>query len=160
MHTAQPFSVLALAAVLTTCAPTDRAPAGDDAAVQQQIADRLAGLRAALLAGSVDSFLTFWTDDVRVLEPGVDRSGEAFRQYIREFLATGKVVSLDIQPYDRFVHGDVAYETGQYDETAQIPGQSPMVFKNYYFSRWERGEDGLWRIDRFVAGPRDAPAGM
>lgn len=153
---------IVFAAFLVTmagCAPS-ATPAADETAVQQQLTERVAALRTALLSGVADSFLTFWTDDARVLEPGVDRTGEAFRTYVREFLAGGKVTALDIQTFDRFVHGDVAYEMGQYDETAEVQGQPVMTFRNFFFSRWERGADGQWRIDRFVAGPRDAPAGM
>lgn len=160
MHRPNLLVALTVTTILAGCVAADRAPATDDAAVQQQLAERLAALRSALLAGDAEPFLAFWTSDARTLEPGVDRSGEDLRQYIRDFFATGKVLSLDIQPYERFVHGDVAYETGQYDETAQVQGQRPMVIKNYYFVRWEKGEDGQWRFDRFVAGPRDAPAGM
>lgn len=153
------LTALALMFAFTACA-SQPVPAADDAAVQQEIADRLVAFQSAILAGDAEPFLGFWTSDARALEPGVDRSGEEFRQYVRDFFAGGKVTSIDIQPYERFVHGDVAYEMGQYDETAQVQGQPPMTFKNYYFARWERGEDGQWRFDRLVAGPRAAPAGM
>ena len=160
MRPDQILSALALGAFLTACAPADRAPATEDAAVQQQITDRLVAFRSAILAGDAEPFLAFWTADARALEPGVDRSGEEFRQYVRDFFATGRVSAIEMQTYERFIHGDVAYETGQYDETAQVRGQPPVTIKNYYFARWERGEDGQWRFDRLVAGPRDAPAGM
>lgn len=160
MPSAKILTAFTLASLLTACAPADRASVADDAAVQQQIADRLVAFRSAILAGDAEPFLAFWTTDARALEPGVDRSGEDFRTYVRDFFATGKVLSIDMQPFERFVHGDVAYEMGQYDETAQVQGQQPMTIKNYYFARWERGQDGQWRFDRLVAGPRDAPAGM
>lgn len=158
MRPTEILTACTLSLLLTACAPA--VPAADDAAVQQQIADRLAAFQSALVAGDAEPFLAFWTTDARALEPGVDRSGEELRQYMRDFFATGKVLSIDIQTYERFVHGDVAYETGQYDETAQVQGQPAMNIRNYYFARWERGQDGQWRFDRLVAGPRDAPAGM
>lgn len=132
----------------------------DEAAVRQQLAERMTELKATLLAGDVEQFMTFWTEDVRVLEPGVNKEGQAWGAYLEEILGQARVLSLDIEPYETFVHGDAVYEIGQYDETIQLEGQDPVTVANYYSLRWERGTDGLWRIDRFIAGPRAAPEGM
>ena len=154
------LTTLALSALLAGCSGADRAPAIDEAAVHQELTERMAAARDVLLAGDAETFIAFWTSDARILEPGVDRSGEALHEYIRDFFATSRILSFDNQPYDRFLHGEVAYETGHYDEAVQIQEQEPMTIRNYYFLRWEKGTDGVWRFDRLVAGPREAPAEM
>ena len=65
----------------------------------------------------------------------------------------------DDQRFVMIVHGDVAYEVGEYDETLEVEGEQQTI-QGYYFLRWEKGTDGVWRIDRLVAGPREAPSGM
>ena len=97
--------------------------------------------------------------DAHLLEAGVDLSGDQVGDYFREFFETGRVLSFDIEAFDQFVHADVAYELGQYDETVEVEGEEATV-QNYYFLRWEKGADGMWRIDRLVTGPREAPSGM
>ena len=79
---------------------------------------------------------------------------------MREVLSGGRVLALDIRPDEMFVHGDAAYEIGEYDETVQMAGEEPMTLRNFYALRWERGADGVWRIDRFLGAPREAPAEM
>lgn len=101
----------------------------------------------------------FFTTDARLLEAGVNVAGDEVGDFLREFFETGRALSFDLEAYDRFVHGDVAYELGEYDETVEVEGEEETV-QNYYFLRWEKGADGVWRFDRLVAGPREAPSGM
>lgn len=68
------------------------------------------------------------------------------------------MTSVEFQTADLFVDGGAAYELGRYEETGRFGGEPPETFRGNYFRRWERGADGSWRIDRFVAGPVDAPA--
>ncbi len=159
MHRTNWLSALAVGLAFAGCTATESDPATDTAAVRQELADRMAALKEVILAGDTEEMLGFWTPDGRALEPGLNLSGDQLREYQRDFFSTGRVVSFDVEAYDQFVHGDVAYEVGEYDETVEVEGQQQTV-QNHYFLRWERGTDGVWRIDRLVAGPREAPSGM
>ena len=127
--------------------------------VGEELTDQMAAFREAILSGEADRAIGSFTTDARLLEAGVDLSGDQVGDYFREFFETGRVLSFDIEAFDQFVHGDVAYELGQYDETVEVEGEEATV-QNYYFLRWEKGADGTWRIDRLVTGPREAPSGM
>ena len=153
------LSAIAVGLVVAGCTATESDPATDTAAVRQELTDRWAAYKEAIMSGEAEQALGFWTPDGRVLEPGLDLSGNELRDFYREFFSTGQVISFDIQAYDQFVHGDVAYEVGEYDETLEVEGEQQTI-QGYFFLRWEKGTDGVWRIDRVVAGPREAPAGM
>ncbi len=159
MHRTNWLSALAVWLAFAGCTATEGDPATDAAAVRQELTDRMAALKEALLADDTEEVIGFWTPDGRVLEPGQDLSGDELGEFYREFFSTGRVISFDIQAYDQFVHGDVAYEVGEYDETVEVEGEQQTI-RGYYFLRWEKGTDGVWRIDRVVAGPREAPSGM
>ncbi len=151
-------SALAVGLLIGACAPAEE-PAVDTEAIRQELTDRMAAYKEAVLSSDVDGSIEFWTPDARILEPGMDLSGNEVGEFMREFFGTSRVLSFDIEAYDQFVHGDVAYEVGEYDETIEVEGEQQTI-QNYYFIRWERGTDGAWRFDRVVAGPREAPSGM
>ncbi len=153
------LSALAVGLVVAGCTATESDPATDTAAVRQELTDRLAAFGASLVLGETEQVLAFWTPDSRLLEPGMDLSHDELGEFLRDLFSTGGVVSVDFEAYDQFVHGEVAYEVGQYDETVEVEGEQQMI-QGYYFVRWEKGTDAVWRIDRVVAGPREAPAGM
>ena len=159
MHRTNWLSALAVCLAFVGCTATESDPATDAAAVRQELTDRMAALKEALLVNDIEVVLGFWTPDGRALEPGLNLSGDQLREFFRDFFSTGRVVSFDVEAYDQFVHGDVAYEVGQYDETVEVEGQQATV-QNHYFMRWEKATDGVWRIDRLVVGPREAPSGM
>lgn len=120
---------------------------------------RIAEYEQALLRGDPAEVKGFWTEDARVLLPGLDLQGAAVAAFVDDFYGGGgAVTSVEFRTADRFVYGDAAYELGQYEETARAGSGDREEVRGNYFLRWERGEDGSWRIDRFVAGPVDAPA--
>ncbi len=129
-----------------------------DADAKKAIQDRWDAYMSIASANDVEGWSSYWTSDARILEPGMDLSGEDLFAFGKEFFeGGGKVFSLNLEPFDTYVHGDTAYQVGQYDETFQAPGQDPQTVNNHFFARWERQADGEWRISRLVAGPRDTP---
>ena len=157
----------ALAAVtvlllMTACqAPpemTDAEQAQIEAQAKQAIADQWAGFTDAVLDHDYQGWAAYWTPDARVLQPGMDLGGTALFDFVRDFFDSGvQILTLDVQSFETFVHGDVAYQIGQLDETLQMPGGDSAEAHDYIFTRWERQSDGVWRISRFLGGPRDAP---
>ncbi len=128
-----------------------------EAQVKQAINDRWDAYEAQATEMDLDTWLSYWTSDARLLEPGMNLSGGEIPAFGQEFFGGGgQVFSLDLESQEIFVHGSVAYQIGQYDEAFQMPGADRMMVQNYFFARWEM-EDGIWKIDRFLAGPREAP---
>lgn len=137
---------------------TDAERAQIEAEAKQAIVGRFAGFRDALLNGDAEGWVSFWTPDARLLEPGMDMTGDDLFDFIREFFGSGgEVFAFETESYEIFVHGDVAYQIGQYDESFQFPGTEAVEVHNHFFMKWDRQPDGEWKIDRFLAGPRDAP---
>ena len=144
--------------VLAACQPaTTELTEEQKAEAVQALADSWAGFKEAVENEDYDGWAAYWTQDAWVLEPGQDLRGDALFDAVREMFASGIDISIfDEEPFETFVHGDVAYQIGQFDEAFQLPGAEPEEVHNYNFIRWVK-EDGVWKIDRFLAGPRDAP---
>ena len=129
-----------------------------EAEVVEAIAGQWAGFRETIQAGDYDAWADYWTSDTRMLQPGMDLTGTAWFDYVRDFFNGGvQFLTFDVESFDVFVHGDVAYQVGQYDETAELADGEPGEWHDYFFVRWEKGADGIWRINRFLSAPRDAP---
>jgi uncharacterized protein (TIGR02246 family) len=124
--------------------------------VERAIADQWAGFRQAVLAGDYDGWASYWTPDVRILEPSVDLTGNEFFNWVREFFETGtEWHTFNVESLEVFVHGDAAYQIAQLDETATLGTGEPLESHVNLFARW-LNVGGTWRIDRYVAGPREA----
>ena len=154
------LAVLLLVAACQTAPPemTDAEIAQIEAEVTQAIADQWAGFRETIQAGDYDGWASYWTSETRILQPGMDLSGTAWFDYVRDSFEGGvQFLTFDVESFDVFVHGDIAYQIGQYDETAELAGGEPAEWHEYLFVRWVRGTDGMWRISRLLSAPREAP---
>jgi ketosteroid isomerase-like protein len=129
-----------------------------DADAVQAIADRWTTYVDAWLSGDAEEVLSYWTPDMRLMEPGSDLGKSDYEIGVREFLGSGgRLLTFDVESYETFVHGEVAYQLGQVVMSIQFAGQEPMEVANRYFSRWEKQADGMWKISRVLSGPRDTP---
>lgn len=129
-----------------------------DADAKQAIADRWAAFKEACESRDVEQWKSFWTRGMRILEPGMDMSGPEFMEFGRNFFESGgKVFSFDMESLEIFIHGDVAYQIGRYQESFQFPDQEPAEVDNHAFVRWEK-EGGTWKISRLLAGPAEGPS--
>lgn len=54
---------------------------------------------------------------------------------------------------ERWIHGNVAYEAGGFEETFERDGQVESL-TGVHFIRWELESDGVWRIARWVMGTK------
>ena len=152
------FVVLVGAFVFMPDGVTPKDQEQSESEVKQAIMDRWDAYMANAADMDLDTWLSYWTTDVRLLEPGMDMTGDELPAWGEEFFASGgQVFSLDLESFEIFVHGDVAYQIGQYDEVFQLPNEDRSEAHNYFFARWEN-EGGTWKISRFLAGPRDAPS--
>lgn len=143
--------------------PAAEVAAPEEGAVRAALEAQLQSYEQAALAGEVTGVLALWTDDALLLEPGLRLSGSDLPRFYEELFAGGgaTVTAIDIRTSEVFVHGDVAYSIGDYDETVVLGADAePMAIHNHYFARWERGADGAWKVDRLVVGAVDAAEGM
>lgn len=129
-----------------------------DDEIRDEITNRWVSLRDAVFRKDFDAWVTHWTPDMRALGPGADWSGDGFFDVMgATFASSVQYTTLDVQSYEVFVHGNHAYQIAEYDVTFQMPEQEPEEVQDYIFVRWEKQSDGVWRISRFVAAPRNAP---
>ena len=129
-----------------------------DAHVNKTIMDRMSEYQDVLQSKDITRYSSYWASDARILKPVMDMSGDELVSFVKGFWESGgELPAFHSETFDIFVHGDVAYQIGQYDETFQMPGEGPVEFNHYFFSRWEKQPDGTWMMTRFVGGPRDAP---
>lgn len=121
------------------------------------ISDQWADFIVTLQNLDYDGWRSFWTSDARVLQPGSDLQGSALFDFATEMFSSGLQFSeFDVESFDVFIHGDVAYQIGKYDEVTQMPGEEPTEYHDHFFARWVT-EGGVWKIDRFMGSPREAP---
>lgn len=150
---------LAIVAMIGACdvQRRDQVRPNHDELVRGAVDSSLAGFFGAAKTGNVDGMLAYLTADALLLEPGTRAGREEFGRAAREaFGPDGGITSIVLRRDDLFVHRDVAYDIGEYDEGLRTVAGA-VSYQGNYFIRWERGKDGTWRIDRLVTGPRAAP---
>jgi len=149
---------MGLVASVLTSACTSPAPEPVDVEAEEAALNAaLESFGQAAMAGDMEAAAAFMTEDFEIREPGMNADRAQWLATVQEADAAGtRVAAFETRTDDYFLHGDVAYEVGEYDETFTM-GESEQAVEGYYFIRWERGGDGVWRMDRLVAGPRALP---
>ncbi|MCR4341464.1 MAG: DUF4440 domain-containing protein [Gemmatimonadaceae bacterium] len=150
-------SILAVASLSIACAGEPNLDT-ERAAIMQADSAWL----AAAHGGDVDSTLSFWTDDARVISPGeppiVGR--EAIRKMLTDGFATPNF-SVSWQTTDVVVApgGSMAYSYGTNEFT--VPGAAGGIdtLRSQGVVVWRKGDDGRWRsaVDTWTPQPA-APA--
>ena len=153
------FAVLVLVAACQAppAEMTEAEIAQIEAEVREQLTNRLDEYGRALGAGDAQAVMSLWTSDARMWQQGWNGTAEDLAAFLEEDFPSMTYSGLSMEPLDLFVHGDVAYFIYEYSGTIQTEGQEPESMINNCFTRFEK-EDGVWKFDRDVCGPRDAPA--
>lgn len=156
-----PKGSTAASATPTPVSPPARAI--DERLARQQVDQRMKDYLTMIRAGDPAGVLGFWHDDGWFFEPEMQYVSKAeLGKAVETILASNRVTSLNVNPTDIFVHdqGSVAYHFGNYEEVIEAKdGKTPPVtIRNNYASRWRRGTDNVWRIDRFFATPQPKAA--
>jgi ketosteroid isomerase-like protein len=127
------------------------------AEIAQRISDYLEVLtvfRDADMAGE------FYTEDARLLGPGMDADRPSVVEGMKDTFGSGIQIQVNRRTLEIFYHGDVAYEIARAEDVFRSPdGATADTLRNNMFIRWERGEDGEWRFDRALLSPVD-PSGQ
>jgi ketosteroid isomerase-like protein len=142
--------------VLAGCfaAPPATSAIAEEASTREEINETFSAFKTAVITGDIPGVLTQVTDDFRLTEPGILATGiDEFETTLTSIFETYDITAFESIRRDLFIHGDVAYDFGDFDETFVVGGDTTM-FMGYYAIRWERGAEGVWKMDRLVAGPR------
>jgi uncharacterized protein (TIGR02246 family) len=129
-----------------------------ESGVTQALDERWDEYRTAMLEGDPEGILSCWTEDMRLLGPGMNLERTEFEAVVRGYFEPGTLITaFEFTPSDTFIHGDVVYQIGQMDETIQYPGGEPIEASYYILAKWEKQPDGVWRMSRGLQSPVDAP---
>ena len=132
--------------LLAACAAPADAPDPDEDL--RQIEAQARALSEAYMAGDIDALVAIYTED------GVAIPGN--RDFVQGHEALARLWSLpegrDILHHETratklVVDGDHAYDYGYFEGRAAQDGEPLNPFGGAYVIVWERGDDGVWRID-------------
>jgi ketosteroid isomerase-like protein len=155
--------VLALLFIATeqTAPPemTEAEIAEAEAYAVQELEARTGAFWDAFKRGDPEEIASFWTSEALLLEPGIRLVGSEITAYMVELAGGGpRPTTYEVEQdfLDWWVHGDAAYGISLVDETLAFEGGEPRTVRRFGFARFEK-EDGVWRIDRLLYAPWDAP---
>lgn len=109
---------------------------------------------AAVNAGDADRYAALVTEDVVWVPPSHEplQGREAFRAWLKPFVESYSY-ELELSPSASHESGPWAWERGAFRSRMQPrKGGDPHEHGGRYFVLWRRGEDGTWRIERYVDG--------
>jgi ketosteroid isomerase-like protein len=132
-------------------APPDTRPA-DEAAIKAAAADW--GKAAA--AKDLDKTLSFYADDASMFPPNmpIATGAEARRKVWTELLAAPDLaLSIATTKVESARSGDVAYETGTFEESSKDKKGKPVKVVGKYVVIWKKQPNGQWKavVDIFNA---------
>lgn len=125
----------------------------------QELTDRYSAYIATFVDGDVDKMYSFWTPDFHDLNANAMTDRDALREQMVSFYASGGKLDYTVKLLERNVYNDVAYDIGSFDDVTTLNGMQ-FILNGYYFTRFIKGNDGIWLIDKSVAGPRDGASGV
>jgi uncharacterized protein (TIGR02246 family) len=136
------------AAILLVVAAAACTPRADLDAERAAIAMADSAWLAAVQAGDVDSALSFWAEDARVIAPGEPPyiGRDAIRQMLLDGVATpGFSVTWETTEIVAAPSGDFAYSFGTNAFTVPTPDGALATLEGQGVVVWRKGEDGRWR---------------
>ena len=130
----------------------------DNTKSTNEISKRIFGYLDALKRQDVQAAGEYWTEDSKLIGPGMELDRSQILEGLRSAFASGIQVNVLNRPtIEFFVHGDIAYEIAQAEEVFINPATtSADTIRNNLFIRWEKGSDANWRFDRVVLGPQNS----
>ncbi len=128
------------------------------AAAQAAITERISSyLEVLTVVRDAEAARDYYTEDARLLGPGMDLDRSGMIEAIHAVFEAGIEVQFNRRTLEVFLHGDVAYEIAQAEDTFLSPDGSSDTTRNNMFIRWERGDDNNWRFARVLLSPQDSP---
>lgn len=125
------------------------------AETEAAIAERVSSyLRVLTVERDADAAKDYYTEDARLLGPGMDLNRSGVVEGIRAAFGAGMEVQVNRRTLEIYVHGDTAYEIAQAEDTILGPDGSSDTMRNNMFIRWEKGTDDQWRFARVLLSPQ------
>lgn len=123
-------------------------------------ADRAMFQAYSTSSSPLDSIMTHWADDAKVLPPDAPmaRGKEASRAVFAELEAMPGY-SLTWEPSIAEASGDLGYTIGTYHMELQDSEGRPLAIDGKYMTVWRKQPDGTWKVavDMFNANGAPAP---
>lgn len=110
------------------------------------ITSRSDAWETALNAKDIDTLVSLYAEDARVMPPGhpLATGTEAVREAFSGMIAAGFTGTLT--PVDTRVSGDIGFNVGTFELTMG----DGTVTTGKFAETWERGSDGVWRISNDI----------
>jgi uncharacterized protein (TIGR02246 family) len=129
---------------------TEETAAADPAAVEQSIRLAQDRFEQALLAGNVETMVSFYAADAILLPPGMARADgvDAIRSAFQHMLSAGNPTAFSLVSPTIVVSesGDMAYDVGAYSFTGPAPDGTTMTENGKHVVIWKPAEAGEWKI--------------
>jgi hypothetical protein len=122
----------------------------------QENTDRFLAYNAAYIGEDLDKlYQDFWGHNYYEFVPNFEKDREGARANMLSFYGerNGDLTSYICESKERYIYNDVVYDMGTYDNVGSMNGNQ-FIINGYYFLRWIKESDGVWRVDKSVAGPR------
>ena len=107
---------------------------------------------AAVEGGDVDDYSAIVTEDVVWFPPVGDplQGRAAFKRWLEPFMGAFRY-NLRLAPATSKEGGGWAYETGAFRSIMEpLDGSATQEHEGHYLVLWRKGNDGAWRIERYV----------
>lgn len=145
--------VLSLVMILLLVSCTQQQPPSPppDTRAQDEAAIRRLAIEfdAAGQAKDVEKFLTFYAPDASLFPGGMPLATgpEAIRKVIGELMALpGFALKFGQTKVEVARSGDLAYDNGTYELTANDAKGKPVTEKGKYVTVWKKQPDGSWKV--------------
>jgi uncharacterized protein (TIGR02246 family) len=135
--------ILFVACAQQPVAPPDTRPA-DEAAIRTAATD----WTKAAEAKDVEKFLSFYSDDATVYSPGAPAmsGADARRKFWSEAFGLPEIqVKIATTKIEAARSGDIAYETGTFEESFKDPKGKPVNVTGKYVVVWKKQANGQWK---------------
>ncbi len=148
LSNARMLAVVAVLVLLVACAqppvtPPDTRPA-DEAAIRAAATD----WAKAGEAKDVEKFLSFYSDDATVYPPGAPAASgaDALRKLWTELFALPEIqVKIASTKIEAARSGDMAYETGTFEQSFKDKKGKPVNITGKYVVVWKKQANGQWK---------------
>ena len=130
---------------LASCAP----PAPDVNAVRKTIDEFNAATTDAMLNGTIEKAAAFYAEDALSMPPNESpiKGKEAITDWMTAMSKSGvKITAVKFTTDNVEAGGKVAYETGSYEMSMEIPGMGKVDDTGNYVSIWKQQQDGSWKV--------------
>jgi len=135
--------ILFVACAQEPVAPPDTRPA-DEAAIRAAATD----WTKAAEAKDVEKFLSFYADDATVYPPVAPAmsGADARRKFWSEAFSLPEIqVKIATTKIEAARSGDMAYETGTFEESFKDPKGKPVSISGKYVVVWKKQANGQWK---------------